>query len=336
MTKLIEDLELLKIDRVRKGSNPGSRIVLMKGFVEKTTLEDVHNLAAKAVGEAGVQMSYFETLDVDNTVAIFRDYEGTRWGLQLEQNGDGFVASGDPFAVVAEFRPVTKSDAPASGEGEATVPTKREDLDEAALALLVEVEKERDEAVAKAEAAAAEILVLTAAAAEAADETEDVLKGLSEDARSLIEKAQSESAAAMAKVEKMELERETDRFVSIAKSDFGKSGEDAIETASALQAVASTHGEDSAVYKTVYKTIKGASALVDAAMGSLGHPVGSSRNLGGAGEDAGSQMRTLVKEYIAEHKVGFTAAWSAVQKAHPELTKANDDARAVRATTRKA
>lgn len=333
MARRLKNLQLTRVDRVDKGSNPGSKIVLFKSNAEptrrdvaKATFDDLMNQATVAVRAGVNDLSYVEHVTEDN-VAIYRNYDGVRMGIALSRSGDTFETDGDPYAVMLDFRPVTKSDASASGEGASTVTINKEGLTAEQLASVDEIEKELADAVAKAAASDAKIAELEKAAAETGEPGEevDVLKGLSDSARVIVEKAQSDAAEAQAMVAKMQDEADTAKYVGIAKSELAATGDAATELGSVLKSIVKSHGSDSTEYQTVLRTLKAAAAQSEDALDVLSKNLGSS----GEGRSAGpAELKNLAKAYAQEHGVTGIEAMRAIRKANPDLHAEYNEERA--------
>ena len=333
MTKKLKNLRLTRVDRVDKGSNPGSKIVLFKSDAEtahelaKATFDDLMNQATGAVMAGVNDLAYVEHVTEDN-VAIYRDYAGVRMAISLARDGDTFETDGDPYAVMMDFRPVNNSSSPEVEKGASTVAINKEDLTEEQVAALEEIEKERDDAVAKAEADAARIAELEEAVpADDAGPEVDVLKGLSDEAREVVQKAQADAAEAQERIAKMEDAADTARFIGIAKSDLNHDGDTATSVGGVLKSVAKTHGEDSDEYKTLLQTLKAAAAQSEHAIDEM------SKNLGASGAESSAapgQIRDMAKAYAFEHGVSEFEAMSIVRKQNSGLMAEYEDERASR------
>jgi len=262
MSKRLIDLDLTRIDRVGKGSNPGSKVLLYKSAATTGEKKDL-----------------------------------------LE--------------------------APASEEGEATVPITRDDFDEETLALFAEVEKERDDAVAKAEEVTAEIEALKEATADEEQTIDDPAElAKSDDLPEPVRKALEDAAEAKAEIAKMRDEADTVRFREVAKS-LGHSGDEADEIGGVFKMLAKSVGEDSDEYKTVLRVHKAAQAQSEKAMEQLSQPSGQT----GVQYDGGNvdQIVTLARAHQVEHGVSYKDALTAVRQANPNLVSDIEKARLDRA-----
>ena len=189
------------------------------------------------------------------------------------------------------------------------------------------IEAERDALVAKVadlEAAAQIVAEVEETVAEVAPlDEEEILKALDPSVRERIEKAESERAALVERVAKMEDDAATAEFIAKA-AEFKTVNSDADRLGALLKDVAKNCTAESAV--TLDEVLKGTAGRLDEAHRLITAELGSVAGLDST--DAGQRIESLAKARSAESGVSMPVATAAILNENPDLY---EQARAQRA-----
>lgn len=340
------DLEITKVDRVARGSNPGSVQTLFKsadedgepefvmvktehGF-EKLSFSEQHRFLQSELRDNLTGFPWIMAVDPDESIVVFES-EGDLFAVSYTRNGDDFTLVGDPFQVVTEYRRINKQApqgaATQKGQDMTKPVTKDGDANPSAEDLAKQVEEltkanatlttERDDAVTEAAKAAD---VAKAAEAAETDPVKSALAKASPELAAEFERLQKSTAESQALVISMQNDNLTEGFQGIAKT-YGYKGDDITDIGSVLQLVAKYYAEDSSEAKTITRVLKASAAQMETAQKIL-TTTGGIDNAASATGSAYARLNQLAKDYVKIHPdVTPAMAKVEVSKANPELVK---------------